>query len=252
MEALIDADLIGYRCACTCEEDTTNTIVLSRVQELTERIIANATADTFTLYLTGNNNFRKEINPEYKANRKGKPLPKWLDTCREFLVTEWGAKVTEGYEADDALGIEQTDQTIICSLDKDLLMIPGMHYNWVKEETKYISPEQGLKHFWTQMIVGDTADNIFGIRGLGPVKAERALANVEGDSLEELDSNYYDIVKSLYNDDLRLHVNGSCLWILRHESDIWLAPGSSVERTTRESIVASLKQTLLKPLVTMD
>ena len=220
MEALIDADLIAYRCACTCEDDDTSGLVLSRVQELTERIITNANADSYTLFLTGANNFREKVSTEYKAHRRDKPRPKWLETCREYLVTEWQAKVTDGYEADDALGMLQTDQTIICSLDKDLLMVPGKHYRWVKEEYKDVTPEQGLKFFWTQMIVGDTADNIFGVRGLGPVKAERALSGIEGETLEELNSKYYGVVSSLYNDTNRLHTNARLLWILRTETEV--------------------------------
>lgn len=241
--------------------DETPDLAIQRAHELTERIITNVNADSFSLYLTGSNNFRKEINPQYKANRDDTPRPQWLEVCREFLITDWGAKVTDGYEADDALGMAQTETSIICSLDKDLLMIPGRHYQWdisgktasggtwEKPATFYdISKEEGLNRFWTQMIVGDKTDNIFGIAGLGPVKAAKALANIEGDTLEELDAQYHQVVSRLYNDDIRLHSNASCLWIMQHETDIWLSPQSQdVDRSSRESIVASLKQILLKP-----
>lgn len=224
IEALIDADIIAYRCAATCEGEDDDYIVLSRCNELTERIINNVCATDYNLFLTGDRNFRKEIDPEYKANRNDKPRPKWLQRCREFLVTEWNASVTDGIEADDALGIKQTPTSCICSIDKDLLQIPGNHYNFVKEEQYFITPEQGLRNFWTQMIVGDVADNVFGIRGLGPVKAAKLLDTIEWDTLEGLDSKYYSLVSSLYNDPVRMHKNAKLLWILRKENDIWVEP----------------------------
>ena len=130
IEVLIDCDIVAYRNACTCEEDETPDICLFRVDEMMERIITSVGASSFTGYLSGGNNFRKTIDPQYKANRLGKPKPKWLETCREHLVTKWNAVVTDGIEADDALGIAQREDTIICSLDKDLLQIPGNHYQW--------------------------------------------------------------------------------------------------------------------------
>lgn len=248
IEALIDSDLVAFRCAATCEGDDTDGIVLSRCNDLVERILDRVDATDYTLYLTGANNFRKEINPQYKANRKDKPRPKWLETCREFLVKEWNAKVTDGIEADDALGIAQREDTFICSLDKDLLQVPGMHYNWVKDEEYYISERDGLKNFWTQTIVGDVADNVFGIYGLGPVKAKKILDQVEGTTLEELDESYYEAVKAIYDDVERLHMNAKCLWIQRVEGGIWVPPA---ERNKVSTEVVS-KPSSRKPSKTKD
>lgn len=243
IEALIDADLVAFRCAATCEGDDTDEVVLSRCNDLVERILDRVDATDYTLYLTGSNNFRKEINPEYKANRKDKPRPKWLETCREFLVKEWNAKVTDGIEADDALGIAQREDTFLCSLDKDLLQIPGMHYNWVKDEEYYVSERDGLRNFWTQTIVGDVADNVFGIYGLGPVKAKKLLDQVQGTTLEELDEDYYKLVSEAYDDVNRLHMNAKCLWILRTEGGVWVPPAERNKVSTE----ADLKQSLQKP-----
>lgn len=227
LEVLVDADLVAYRCAATCEGDDTSDIVLYRCNDTVEKIIDALGATAYTLYLSGGENFRKKIDPEYKAHRKDKPRPKWLEACREFLVQQWQAKVTDGIEADDALGMAQRDDTFICSLDKDLLQIPGCHYNWVKDEEYYISEEEGLYNFWMQTIVGDVADNVFGIRGLGPVKAAKILQPIftlEGKTLEELDQLYYDTIASLYNDNDRLHRNCKLLYIHRKENDSWLSP----------------------------
>jgi len=228
MEALIDADLIAYRCAATCEEMDTAETAIARCHYLTETILHSTQAVNYTLFLTGSDNFRKTINPEYKANRKDKPRPKWLQACREALVLEWQAVVTEGIEADDAMGIAQCgathDETVICSLDKDMLMIPGKHYNWVKDEFTEVTSESGLKHFWKQMLIGDVADNIQGIRGLGAVKASKLIDPIYTDSLKELDDTLYKLVFDLYSDVHRFNVNAKCLWIQRSQGDIWLSP----------------------------
>jgi 5'-3' exonuclease len=246
--ALIDADLIAYRCAATCESDLDDTIVLGRCNDLVERIIDDVSATDFCLYLTGSTNFRTEIDPTYKAHRKDKPKPKWLQQCREFLVKEWNAKVTDGYEADDALAMAQREDTFICSLDKDMLQVPGLHYNWVKTEEEYITPEEGLKRFWTQMVVGDIADNVFGVRGLGPIKTAKLLDPIEyervGEELAELDRNYYDLVLGLYGGDVcRLGNNAKLLWLLREEGGIWTKDHLV---KTEVSTVVSLKPTSRK------
>jgi 5'-3' exonuclease len=84
-------------------------------------------------------NFRYDIYPEYKANRKDMQRPKWLQVVREHLVTDWKATVTDGIEADDAMGIAQCTEhdgdSMICSIDKDMLMIPGHHYNFVNRSS---------------------------------------------------------------------------------------------------------------------
>lgn len=249
--ALIDADLIAYRCAATCETEGDPGIATWRCNDLIERIIDAVGASSSTLYLSGSTNFRKEVDPEYKAHRKDKPKPKWLNQCREFMVKEWQAKVTDGIEADDALAIAQTEASYICSLDKDMLQVPGMHYNWVKNEEYYITPEEGLYNFWTQTIVGDVADNITGIRGLGPVKTKAILEPIrdkeEDFSNEALNRLYYNCVAELYNDPERLHRNCKLLYLLRFEGDSWLTPDELDARTT-ESIEVSLKKTSRKSL----
>jgi DNA polymerase-1 len=248
IEALIDADLIAYRCAATCESDSDSGVALLRCNDLTERIIDRVGATDFSLYLSGSGNFRKEIDPEYKAHRKDKPRPKWLQACREFLVSEWKAKVTDGIEADDAMGIAQREDTYICSLDKDMLQVPGMHYNWVRDEEAYVTEREGIKSFWTQMIVGDVADNVFGIRGLGPVKAARILDPIEGETHDDLEREYYNVVSGLYDDKVRLHSNACLLRILRSESEICLSKEDRIEAVLKRSSQPSLKQTNSKPV----
>ena len=215
MHVLIDADLVCYRCAASVG-DGAEDIAHARCDTLVRELIHTTNSEYYTCFLTGQNNFRKQINPEYKANRKDTVPPQWLQSCRQFLVQEWNAVVSDGCEADDLLGITQTEDSIIASLDKDLLMIPGNHYNWVNDEFTTTTPLDGLRCLYRQMLIGDRVDNIFGVDGIGKVKAARII-----DVLDD-EQDMIETVFSLYKEDVeRFIMNAQCLWILQQEGETW-------------------------------
>lgn len=227
--ALIDADIVTFRNSASCEARDKNTgeyvvkdslgIAFARIDKMMHEILSETGAKQYKAFISGENNFRYTINPQYKANRPAY-RPQYLQACREYLVTEWGARVTDGYEADDAVGMEQTEHTILCSNDKDLNMIPGEHYNFIKKENFYVTELAGLQAFYRQMLIGDTVDNIIGISGIGPVKAAKAI-----DPLQT-EVEMKDVVYSLYvpadsngpeyeANIARYWMNADCLWIWR-------------------------------------
>ena len=110
--ALIDGDLVVYRCAASCEKQgiliEPLEIALARVDELMRRILYEVGAVTYQVFLTGSNNFRYKYNPDYKANRRDTKRPEWLEPCREHLIVKWNAQLSDGCEADDMLSIAQT------------------------------------------------------------------------------------------------------------------------------------------------
>ena len=233
MIALIDADIIAYRCAASAENEPLY-IAQERADALIERIMFETGAGSSKLFLTGSGNFRHDINPEYKANRKDKPKPRWLQELREHLVMGWAATISEGNEADDELGIAQcttTGGTVICSIDKDLLMIPGNHYNFVKNEHKTVSSLEGQKMFYYQLIMGDTSDNIFGFDGKARSKVPKFL-EPRIDYLLSLDNQYdmFEYTLNLYGgsvDEPLLEVyeiNAHCLYIWQKQNDKWQPP----------------------------
>ena len=175
MLAIVDADLLLYRIG-----HTTNTepewVAKHRCNEMIETILAETGADEYQLWLSDSreNNFRFKLWNGYKANRKDVVKPVHFDFLKEYLILEWGAMIAHDMEADDACGISQEDDTVIVSIDKDLKMIPGLHYNFVKKEFDTITPQQGLINFYTQFLVGDASDKIRGCTGIGPVKARKA------------------------------------------------------------------------------
>jgi 5'-3' exonuclease len=198
MIALIDGDVVVYRVGYTTDNDSKG-IARVRANEMIEGILAATGAKEFEVYLSDANinNFRYEVSPEYKANRVDTKRPIHYEALKEHLIVDWGARIAYGMEADDMLGINQdwshqldeddlTDAvTVICSIDKDLLQIPGSHYNFVKEQWFEVTQWEGLKWFYQQILIGDVTDNVKGCRGIGPVKSGRIIGAVSSGSGEE-------------------------------------------------------------------
>ena len=237
MIALIDADLVAYRCAATVTEDMEQDIAFYRMDVLVQQIIEATDVTGTILYLTGKNNFRKKINPEYKANRKDTVPPVYLQECRQYLVDNHNAVISDGCEADDLLGINQTQDTIICSLDKDLRMIPGNHYNWTKVELDRVTKQDGLRHFYKQMLIGDKSDNIFGVDKIGPVKAAKLIDHLDDEQ------DMFEAVWDKYNEDAaRFVMNANCLWIQRNPGEIWANQQAlTLPKECQQEVEASLE-----------
>ena len=61
MKALIDADIVAYRVACTLQDDDAKDFAYARTEDLVDNILVNTEASEYNLYLTGKNNFRYSI-----------------------------------------------------------------------------------------------------------------------------------------------------------------------------------------------
>ena len=222
MLALIDGDIIVYRVGFTTE-DLDVPLTCIRVIEMVEDILRDVNATEYKIFLTEENDpnaFRKKIYPEYKAQRKA-AKPKWYKEIRDFLQVQYKAEICYEIEADDALGIEQTRaqqagvESIVCSIDKDLKQIRGNHYNFVKKEFSVVTVEEALKYFYTQLLTGDSSDNIKGVYKCGPVKAAQILGSM--DYVKDM----FDIVRETYNNDEEMLMNGRVLWIWKKPNDDW-------------------------------
>lgn len=94
-------------------------------------------------------------------------------------------------------------------------MIPGNHYNFVKKEFSSVDELEGLRSLYRSALVGDKADNIHGVRGIGKVKAAKLI-----DVLTD-EKDMYNTCCKLYNDPERLDMNLDCLWIFRNLNERW-------------------------------
>lgn len=190
--AYIDGDIVAYSCAWVADRAPRKSAALAAARTMVTNIIETLSLDAGEIILTMPNaqTFRKDLSDTYKATRK-QAKPQYFGDCFEYLVKQWKATVVEDIEADDALGIAMTQNPdgVVCTIDKDLNQIPGWHYNWRKFSMYHVDAEQGERFLWEQMLIGDTADNILGVRGIGPKKAKVIL--------DESD-NYADTVLELY------------------------------------------------------
>lgn len=175
------------------------------------------------IYLSGKDNFRKKvaITLPYKGNRDKTKKPHWMKEAREYLESQWGALVIDGFEADDALGVEsEVEGVIVCSTDKDLDQLPGWHYNFVEEKLYQISELEGWRNFYKQMLTGDRTDNIAGIDGCGPVMANNLLGHCT--TKNEMMAIAFEEYKVQFKDNAsqRWEENWALLYVCRNGNDL--------------------------------
>lgn len=216
-------------------------------------------------------NFRVDVAKEkdYKGGRKA-TKPFHFYNLLHYILASYNTHVDEnGLEADDAMCITQysawklgNKDTIICSRDKDVRQCPGWHYSWEVGKQASIGPievdelgwlEQrdvgavdakgrakpikvfgtGSKFFYYQLLVGDTVDNIGGVKGRGPVFAFNLLKNAV--SVRQC----YELVAEKYlqawGDEwkVKFREQANLLWMVREinqegEKVLWTPPKKEV------------------------
>ena len=273
---LIDGDILLYRCGFACQKRThtvyvedTPTIEFDSIKEanahsediegsyvessMTVEPIENALQAVKTclnsiyeklfnthsiIILSGEGNFRRELDPEYKANRKEEDRPYYYNEIKDYMYVR-GALMVGGAEADDLLSLLQDDTTIIVSIDKDMLQVEGLHYNFVKDELVHIDKYGALYNFYTQLLVGDRVDNIIGVPGIGPKKADKILMDTNVKDIQEYENLLWAKVQDAYlqayptqhpRDILKLLIKtGNLLWLKKPGREVWLPPQLSEE-----------------------
>lgn len=152
------------------------------IDSIIQKIMIATGADYYKVYLSPSKNFRHDISTvrEYKANRPPPPVHK--NEAREYMMNYYSAEVGDNIEADDLLGLNQTTDTVICSIDKDLLQIPGRHYNFVDDVHSIVDIYEADSWLFTQILAGDVStDNIQGLPGIGDAKATTIVDSFAGD-----------------------------------------------------------------------
>lgn len=190
MILLLDADIIIYQAACKAQEDylwddsaESHIADVELAKEILDSDVAaimEATKTTEVLMaLSSSPNFRYSILPTYKHNRKDKQQPLLRYDLIQYVKDNYPFKQYPTLEGDDIMGILMTrhkDKYICASTDKDMRQIPGLHYNFKKEEFFDVTEKDGDLWFYTQVLTGDTADGYSGCPGVGKVKAEKILS----------------------------------------------------------------------------
>jgi len=126
--------------------------------------------------------YDQAVTKEYQGNRKGKEKPEFLDHIRGYIGEHLSSEVHMNQEADDGMAQKNYADpvnSVIVSKDKDLRMVPGLHWDfkeehvadvegfgniWIDQSTKTKKLlGWGPAFFWAQLLMGDTADNIAGL-----------------------------------------------------------------------------------------
>lgn len=219
--AIIDADILVYRFGFASNNDSEDVAIRTIAHFLEDLVMIDLPhCQRWSLHLTGKGNFRDEIavTAPYKGTRKSEK-PVHYHLIRDYLVYAWDAVVWNGIEADDAIAIEATEldgDGVIVSLDKDLDQVVGWHYNFVKSHLYYIDQETADFNFYKQFLVGDAVDNIKGVYGIGPKKADKLL---EGKTAEEM----WEVVVDHLGWERAIE-NGHLLYMLRSTQDKFTPP----------------------------
>ncbi|WP_294431773.1 DNA polymerase I [uncultured Treponema sp.] len=141
--------------------------------------------------------FRHEMFAEYKATRPKTPedlhaqIP-WIENLLEILGIRLIRK--DGYEADDVIATlakkceAEGRHCVILSADKDLQQLTNTHIHCMKPDKAQIwaeLDEAGVENDWgvpasklldLLSLMGDTADNVPGVKGVGQKTAAKLLA----------------------------------------------------------------------------
>lgn len=153
------------------------THISNRISKIQEVIKPDETIIAFT----HTTNFRKVINPDYKANRKGQFRPLLLNPLKDWMKETWKSECWELLEADDVLSILATEiqdkdnKTVIASIDKDFHGVPSDWYNYRKDELYNHKELDSERFHLIQTIAGDAVDGYSGIPKFGPKTAEKHL-----------------------------------------------------------------------------
>ena len=187
---LIDGDILAYKIATAnevdthwgngfwtlhCDEIQCKHEVDAKIDDLGQSL----QADDYIVALTDKNNFRKDVLPSYKDNRKQRRKPMVLNALRDYIMEKHNGIMWKNLEADDVMGImatepHPTEERIIVSIDKDMRQIPAK----VSRDGETVEEiPQRLADYWfmIQTLAGDSTDGYTGLPNVGVKTAEKMI-----------------------------------------------------------------------------
>lgn len=163
-----------------------------RIDEIISEAIDKSKADYYKIFIESPRNytFRKILQPKYKSNRKGKPLPVNYVEIKEYIMEVYNPAVAIGIESDDYIISTLRHLTenypltevIVCANDKDYKTYPltymDLYYGRYLEVSK-ITQKEAIFNFAVQMLMGDSADGVKCLEGIGVKGAEKLLKGLK-------------------------------------------------------------------------
>jgi DNA polymerase-1 len=208
---VIDGDILLYKIALNNEVDThwgeglwtlhcDANICKADVDLVIDNLGSSLEADDYVVALTDSHNFRKDVLPSYKSNRRDKRKPMALKALRDYVMEKHNGVVWKNLEADDVLGIMGTEpsldeERIVVSIDKDLKTVPCL-LSADGQTIEKIPQRLADYNFMIQTLTGDKVDGYDGIEGVGIKTAEKLIMKYTNVPLLDL----WKIVKKIYVD----------------------------------------------------
>jgi len=189
---LIDGDIYLYRAAAAAEEEIDwGDDIWSLSTDLKEAkdifkytmddFFTRFDTDKYTVCLSDKRNFRKDVDPTYKGNRKKTRKPVGYRALVDWAIESYTTFSKPGLEADDCMGILATKpdmpSSLIISDDKDMQTIPCNLYRPGAEEHHVITEGAADLFFMKQVLMGDPADGYPGCPGIGLKRAADVLGS---------------------------------------------------------------------------
>lgn len=187
---LIDGDVVAFKCAAALEQaveweeghftwHVSYHEVCHAADLEIERYMDKLNAHDCRLCLTDpHHNFRLDVLPTYKGNRKGSKRPLVLLYVKEWMQEKRKGLLMPSLEGDDLMGILATDdynpnrERIIVSIDKDMKTIPCTYVRDLDSDPVVITEDEADYNHLFQTLTGDTTDGYKGCPQVGPTKAE--------------------------------------------------------------------------------
>ena len=197
---LMDSDIFLFQAMASAEEEfetydgywirmANMNKAKAHVYDSVERIMDKVGGECHVVMcLTDDENFRKDVLPTYKGNRKGVKKPVGYVHLREWLIGEFETYVRPKLEADDCMGILATwqgyrpnDRKIIVSEDKDMITIGGWLMNPAKDDKpRMVTVEEANNFFLQQVLAGDATDGYGGCPNIGMETAAKIIEEPYG------------------------------------------------------------------------
>ena len=208
MTLLVDADTVVYATCSACEygDDESGWFIdlpsaLIVAQEKVALLLELSGCKDVELHFTSGKNFRYLLTDTYKSNRSSTRYPEGLREMKDLLE----GTINTDYEADDIVCMlkrEYPDKYVVCAVDKDVLNgVPGIHFNYYNSlkyniNMKWLVTDEETSTQWPylQCLMGDSADGITGIKGVGPAKAKKLLLGITDETI------MWNTVKQAYTD----------------------------------------------------
>lgn len=181
---LIDADPFMYM-------DGHKESIEEAINSINNRLVVmleDLQSTEFVMAFSVSRTFRHIMHPVYKANRATLEKPPLFNDIKDYFEENFEVMKAPMLEADDIVSVLSglIENSTVCSIDKDVLhQVVGENYDFKyrkdKEDNLVVGRRIKTDHddaamfLYKQILMGDSTDNIQGIKGVGEKKAEKIL-----------------------------------------------------------------------------